>query len=51
MEEVDRLVEIYNDDGLGKTELVNCLKSLARKEKNDMSFGILVRHFLDRVGL
>ena len=51
MDEIKRLIELYKDDGAGKIELVNCLKSLSRKEPNDKSFGLLVRYFLDNTEL
>lgn len=51
MEEVNRLIQLYKDDDAGKLELVNSLRSLSRKEKNDTSFGILIRYFLDNIEL
>mgnify|MGYP001000606736 CR=1 FL=1 len=45
------LIKYYNDDGTGKLDFVNALRSLGRKESNDKSLGVLIRHFLSETEL
>lgn len=51
MNEIERMIQYYKDDGVSKIEFVNALRSLSRKEKDDKSLGILIRYFLDQTSL